>query len=137
MRLKVNDMKRNFIYILHLTLFIFVMSACKQSEENIITRSDIKLESDVMTPDALWAMGRIGSYSVSPNGEKVAYQVSYYSVEENRSNTLIYTLPLMGETEGALLGLGSSPVWLSDDKMTTRAHQIFSKNIQKNSCTTA
>ena len=110
-------MKRNFIYILHLTLFIFVMSACKQSEENIITRSDIKLESDVMTPEALWAMGRIGSYSVSPNGEKVAYQVSYYSVEENRSNTLIYTLPLMGETEGALLGLGSSPVWLSDDKI--------------------
>ena len=110
-------MKRNFIYILHLTLFIFVMSACKQSEENIITRSDIKLESDVMTPEALWAMGRIGSYSVSPNGEKIAYQVSYYSVEENRSNTLIYTLPLMGETEGALLGLGSSPVWLSDDKI--------------------
>ena len=109
-------MKRNFIYILHLTLFIFVMSACKQSEENIITRSDIKLESDVMTPEALWAMGRIGSYSVSPNGEKVAYQVSYYSVEENRSNTVLYC-QVLSDTIAENLGLGSSPVWLSDDKI--------------------
>lgn len=109
-------MKRNFIYILHLTFCIFVMSACKQSEENIITRSDIKLESDVMTPEALWAMGRIGSYSVSPNGEKVAYQVSYYSVEENRSNTLLYC-QVLSDTIAENIGLGSSPVWLSDDKI--------------------
>ena len=97
---------------------IAIMSACKQQEdENIITRNDIKLESDIMTPEALWAMGRIGSYSVSPDGKQVAYQVSYYSVEENRSNTLLYTLPLAEEAEGALLGLGNDPVWLSDDKL--------------------
>ncbi|MBP5514694.1 MAG: S9 family peptidase [Bacteroidaceae bacterium] len=107
-------MKRNFIYLL--TFTIFAMSACKQSDENIITRSDIKLENDIMTPEALWAMGRIGSYSVSPDGEKVAYQVSYYSVEENRSNTVLYC-QVLSDTTANLLGLGSDPVWLSNDKI--------------------
>ena len=94
------------------------MSACNtQKDDDIIGRNDIQLESDVMTPEALWAMGRVGSYSVSPDGTKVAYQVSYYSVEENRSNTVIYVAPLNGKEESTLLGLGSDPVWLSDNKI--------------------
>ena len=93
---------------------VAVMSACKQTDERIITQSDIKLEGDVMTPEALWAMGRIGAYDISPNGEKIAYQVSYYSVEENRSNSVIYTQDLDG-SDRQLLGLGSSPTWLDDN----------------------
>ena len=93
---------------------VAVMSACKQTDERIITQSDIKLEGDVMTPEALWAMGRIGAYDISPNGEKIAYQVSYYSVEENRSNSVIYTQDLDGSGR-QLLGLGSSPTWLEDN----------------------
>ena len=93
---------------------VAVMSACKQTDERIITQSDIKLEGDVMTPEALWAMGRIGAYDISPNGEKIAYQVSYYSVEENRSNSVIYTQDLDGSGR-QLLGLGSSPTWLDDN----------------------
>ena len=105
-------MKRLIILLSAVT----IMSACKQTDENIITRSDIKLESDVMTPEALWAMGRIGSYAVSPDGQKVAYQVSYYSVEEDRSNTVIYLKTIdQEEAEPTLLGLGSSPTWLDDN----------------------
>ena len=105
-------MKRLIILLSAVT----IMSACKQTDENIITRSDIKLESDIMTPEALWAMGRIGSYAVSPDGQKVAYQVSYYSVEEDRSNTVIYLKTIDQEnTEPTLLGLGSSPTWLDDN----------------------
>ena len=105
-------MKRLIILLSAVT----IMSACKQTDENIITRSDIKLESDVMTPEALWAMGRIGSYAVSPDGQKVAYQVSYYSVEEDRSNTVIYLKAIdQEEAEPTLLGLGSSPTWLDDN----------------------
>ena len=106
------------------------MSACKQTDENIITRSDIKLESDVMTPEALWAMGRIGSYAVSPDGQKVAYQVSYYSVEENRSNTVIYLKTIdQEETEPTLLGLGSSPTWLDDNTIAySREGEVWKMN---------
>ncbi len=97
-------------------LAVTIMASCTKQDENLILRSDIKLETDVMTPEALWAMGRIGSYSVSPDGKQVAYQVSYYSVEEDRSNTVIYTQALSDST-ATMLGKGSDPVWLSDDKL--------------------
>jgi len=107
-------MKRIFILLTAMA----VMSACEQTNENIITRSDTKLESDLMTPEALWAMGRIGSYAPSPDGKQVAYQVTYYSVEQDRSNTVVYVAPLSTDTAAAtdpqLLGLGSDPVWLDD-----------------------
>ena len=119
-------MKRLIILLSAVT----IMSACKQTDENIITRSDIKLESDVMTPEALWAMGRIGSYAVSPDGQKVAYQVSYYSVEENRSNTVIYLKAIdQEETEPTLLGLGSSPTWLDDNTIAySREGEVWKMN---------
>ena len=119
-------MKRLIILLSAVT----IMSACKQTDENIITRSDIKLESDVMTPEALWAMGRIGSYAVSPDGQKVAYQVSYYSVEENRSNTVIYLKAIdQEEAEPTLLGLGSSPTWLDDNTIAySREGEVWRMN---------
>ncbi len=116
------------------------MSSCRKEQKPLITRSDIQLESDVMTPEALWAMGRIGSYDVSPDGSRVAYQVTYYSVEENRSNTVIYVqniprreqeiLPLLEDLEGAIfLGPGSDPVWLDDNKIAFASKgEIWSMN---------
>ena len=119
-------MKRLIILLSAVT----IMSACKQTDENIITRSDIKLESDVMTPEALWAMGRIGSYAVSPDGQKVAYQVSYYSVEEDRSNTVIYLKAIDQEdAEPTLLGPGSSPTWLDDNTIAySREGDVWKMN---------
>ena len=58
----------------------------KGNTENVIGRSDIKVKDGRMTPEVLWAMGRIGGMNVSPDGQKVVYTVAYYSVPENRSN---------------------------------------------------
>ena len=49
-----------------------------------------------MTPEALWAMGRIGGLSVSPNEKQVAYTVAYYSVKENRSNREVFVMNIDG-----------------------------------------
>lgn len=38
----------------------------QQDAATLIQRSDIKIEGKRMTPEALWAMGRIGSMAVSP-----------------------------------------------------------------------
>ncbi|HCX98649.1 MAG TPA: peptidase S9, partial [Bacteroidales bacterium] len=35
---------------------------------------------------------RLGEVAVSPNGEKIAYTVSYYSIEQNRSNSEIFVM---------------------------------------------
>ena len=108
-----------------LLFLLFTMSACKKEQKPVITRSDIQLQSDTLTPEALWAMGRIGSYSVSPDGKRVAYQVTYYSVAEDRSNSVIYVQDIpassseavSGETSPVFLGPGSSPVWLTNSKL--------------------
>ena len=103
---------------------IAIMTACTKDQKPVITRSDIQLQSDTLTPEALWAMGRIGAYAVSPDGKRVAYQVTYYSVKENRSNTIIYVRPVNSDAstdnskdEETFLGPGSDPVWLDNNKL--------------------
>lgn len=59
---------------------------------DLIGRSDIKIESGRMTPEALWAMGRIAGANVSPDGSKILYSVGYYSVLQNKSNREIYVM---------------------------------------------
>ena len=91
-----------------LLLIIAIMTACQKEQKPVITRSNIQLQSDTLTPEALWAMGRIGSYAVSPDGSKVAYQVTYYSVPEDRSNTLLYCLDIPASSAAAERGTTSS-----------------------------
>ena len=54
----------------------------------LIERSNIKIEGKRMTPEALWAMGRIGGVAVSPDEKQIAYTVAYYSVPENKKTPL-------------------------------------------------
>lgn len=58
----------------------------------IIGKSDIKIEGGRITPEALWAMGRIGEFKVSPDGKKVVYTVAYYSVKQNKSNREVFVM---------------------------------------------
>lgn len=61
-------------------------------DKDIIGRSDIKIKDGLMTPEALWTMGRIGGMNVSPDGKKVVYTVAYYSVPENKSNREVFVM---------------------------------------------
>ena len=56
----------------------------------MIQKNNIQLSSDLMTPEALWAMGRLGAAAPSPDGKQVAYQVTYYSVKENKGHTMLF-----------------------------------------------
>lgn len=79
-------------------LAIFIMAAmtlvgvsCQKAEEGKapITKPQITIEGGRLTPEGLWAMGRIGSVVSDIETGWVAYTVSYYSVEENRSTSWI------------------------------------------------
>ena len=59
-------------------------------------------QSDRMTPEALWAMGRIGGFNPSPDGKEAVYSVSYYSVKQNKSHSVLYTLNLLDGTSRQL-----------------------------------
>ena len=54
-----------------------------------IGKSDITVENKLMTPEALWAMGRIATATASPDGKQIAYQVGYYSVKENKGHQVL------------------------------------------------
>jgi len=86
-----------------------------QTPQEMIGKSKIKLNSDLMTPEALWAMGRIGSYQASPDGKKIAYQVSYYSVKQNKSHTVLYVMDADGSNQRLITETAkseSAPAWL-------------------------
>ncbi len=77
-----------------------LLGSCCSSSENklqddetyIGKHIDFKVENGRMNAEALWAMGRLGGAQVSPDGEQILYSVSYYSVEENKSNTEFYVI---------------------------------------------
>ena len=54
-----------------------------------ITKPEITIQGGRLTPEALWAMGRINSVLPNEQTNQLAYTVSYYSVEENRSTSWI------------------------------------------------
>ena len=87
-----------------LFLFVFAgiiftsMISCDNTmvkdEAPIIGKADLKLESDIMTPEVLWSFGRLGDVQVSPDGKTLLYGVSYYSKELNKSNRELFILPV-------------------------------------------
>lgn len=109
------------ILILSIMTSSFATEGCTESKENqsYIGKSDIQLPDGRLTPEALWAMGRIGSWSVSPDGSMIAYDVAYYSIPQNASRHVIYITNAEG-TEQKLLtpnaDCDSSPAWSNDGK---------------------
>lgn len=87
-----------------------------QEAPGFIGKSDITLNSDLMTPEALWAMGRIGGHQASPDGKRIVYQVSYYSVKENKSHSVIYVMDANGKNNRMLTTSSKSEsdaVWIA------------------------
>ena len=72
-----------------------------------------------MTPEVLWAFGRIGNVCVSPDGKRIAYTVTYYSIPENKSNSDIYLMDTDGGNKRQLTQTAAregSLAWLSSGK---------------------
>ena len=74
----------------------------KESDKVNIERQTVQLESDVMTPEALWAMSRIGGYQASPDGQHIAFQMGYYSVAENKSHQVLWMMNADGSDQRQL-----------------------------------
>ena len=90
----------------------------KAQDNEVIGKQHIKLSSRLMTPEALWAMGRIGAVEASPNGRQIVYQVGYYSVKQNKSHQVIYVMNADGSQQQLLTKSGKSetdPTWIDDE----------------------
>ena len=65
-------MRQVNLFIMSATMMLASCGGTKdagKTDQALIGKSDIKIEGKRMTPEALWAMGRIGGLSVSPDGK--------------------------------------------------------------------
>ena len=96
-----------------------ISSSCNKQENTDkapITKPEITIEGGRLTPEGLWAMGRIGGIASDIETGWQAYTVSYYSVAENRSTTWIRICnPFERNENGDMQVLdefvGSDPQW--------------------------
>ncbi len=103
--------------ILATALSICCSSVNAQENASFIGKSNITLQSDLMTPEALWAMGRIGTAQASPDGKHIIYQVGYYSVKQNKGHQVIYIMDSNGKNNKMLTTSAKSEtdaVWIKD-----------------------
>ena len=107
-----------------------------KTDQVLIEKSNIKIEGKRMTPEALWAMGRIGGFTVSPDGKKIAYTVAYYSVPENKSNREVFVMNADGsdnqqitrtpyqENEVTWIKGGTKLAFLSNDNGSSQLYEM-------------
>ena len=96
-----------------------------------IGKQNIKLESNLMTPEALWAMGRIGAAEASADGKQIVYQVGYYSVKANKSQQKIAIINADG-TNNTTLTTGTKsetdPTWYQGKIAFLSGGKLFTMN---------
>ncbi len=109
-----------------------VMEIKKNDSKSNIGRSNVTITDGRLTPEILWSMGRIGNVAVSPDRKKIAYQVTYYSVKENASHTVIYVMDENGENVRLLTGSHyseHSPAWIDNDNIAFLSSRSGSQQI--------
>ncbi len=104
-------------------IFAAAMMLCgtMQAQDVKIGKNNITLANGQMTPEALWAMGRIGGYAPSPDGKQIAYTVAYYSVKENKSHHMLYVMNSDGTSQRCLTTSDKNetdPAWTRDGRIT-------------------
>ena len=88
--------------LLAAALLLCIAGNVNAQEDVRIGKQNISIKDGRMSPEALWAMGRISAYSASPDGSKIVYQVGYYSVKHNKSHHVLYMMNADGSNQTLL-----------------------------------
>ena len=82
----------------------------------LIMMSLIATAQNTMSPELLWKLGRVTALGISKDGKNIVYKVTTPSIEENKSDSKFYTIPINGgfstevkDTKGLLKVKNSSP----------------------------
>ena len=107
--------------IIMATLALLATSCINKDDATLtpISKPQITIQGGRLTPEALWAMGRINSVLPNEQTNQIAYTISYYSVQENRSTSWIR---IANEGKDATLAtksefVGYEPAWLHNGQL--------------------
>ena len=115
--------KLHFLSLIAMTIpFAAATSCCSDdcNDENIIERpAEVKIENRHYSIDVLEALGRVSGPEVSPDGQKVLFNISYENVEQNKSNNELYVMNIDGTEQVRLTRTAKSEggaTWIEDGK---------------------
>ena len=114
-----------------LAIATLLMAGPANAEDVKIGKQNIKVENGRMTPEALWAMGRIGTAEASADGKQIVYQVGYYSVKANKSQQKICIINADGTGQQTLTTGSKSetdPTWLNGKIAFLSGGQLWTMN---------
>ncbi|MEI6048027.1 MAG: S9 family peptidase [Bacteroidota bacterium] len=113
-------------YLLPGFLLVLLFSAsCRQKtevKEETSSQFNNRLTAEekavgVMTPEIMWKFGRLGTFTLSPDGSTVLYTVTDIDLQSEARRTNIFKLSTSGSDPVQLTGNGgSSPQWFNDGK---------------------
>ena len=95
----------------------------QKENDDFIGRQTPEITNRQFSPEVLWALGRVGGFDVDPDGSNMVYNVSYYSVEQNKSHTVIKTIPIIPPREEKTIttisGSENAPKFFNEGKQIT------------------
>ena len=103
----------------------------------IIGKANPTVENGIMSPEVLYSFGRVGDVEVSPDKSRFIYQVTYVSIQDNKTNSELFVMNSDGTEKKQLTitnNRETNPVWINDgDKIAflgneTGTSQIWSMN---------
>mgnify|MGYP002624246739 CR=1 FL=1 len=113
-------------------LVLFMGAGNVNAEETVkIGKQNITVKDGRMSPEVLWAMGRIGSAEASADGQQIVYQVGYYSVKANKSQQKICIINADGTGQQTLTtGTKSEtdPTWYQGKIAFLSGGQLWTMN---------
>lgn len=110
-------------YRMLIAAFMVVFVSCSRTEqpkETPIGPTMPKIENGILSPEVLWSFGRLGETAISPNGNAIVYSISYYSIEQNKSNSDLFIMNVDGSNKKQLTSTTAqefNPVWVNDTKI--------------------
>lgn len=74
--------------------FILLCTNCSQTpgDKNPIDMNKQTIDSDRLTPEVMWKLGRTGQIALSPDKQKIAFTITYTDIAEDKSYADIYTI---------------------------------------------
>ena len=90
--------------IIIVTVILLLDGSFAKSQNNTMKEQNERfvVGNDLITPEALWAMGRIASATTSPDGKHIVYQVGYYSVQKNKGQQILFVIDSDGKNKKQL-----------------------------------
>jgi len=104
------------ITVASLLIALLLAFSCSKTEtqEDNFKPNNPDFSSGVLTPEILWSFGRVGETELSPDGTKVLYALTYYSIEQNKSKRELYVIDLKDNSTTQITNNSYneySPVW--------------------------